>query len=163
MKPVRIGCSGWNYSEWRGLVYPEGRRPVGAGSSTTRRCSTRSRSTPPSTGCRSRETVEHWVAATPDDFVFAIKASRYLTHIKRLRDLEGRVERLLEPLEPLLATPKMGPLLWQLPANFHRDDERLAEALAVLPEAAQLHRVSPSELVRARRCWSCCARTASPW
>jgi uncharacterized protein YecE (DUF72 family) len=133
MKPVRIGCSGWNYPEWRGLVYPKGL----AQSRWLEHYATLFDTVEVNATfyrLPKRETVEHWVAATPDDFVFAIKASRYLTHIKRLRELEGRVERLLEPLEPLLATPKMGPLLWQLPANFHRDDERLAEALAVFPK-----------------------------
>ena len=65
--------------------------------------------------------------------MFSIKASRYLTHIKRLRELPERIPRLAERIEPLLETPKMGPVLWQLPANFQRDEERLAEALDALP------------------------------
>ena len=62
-----------------------------------------------------------------------MKSSRYLTHIKRLTDMEQGVKRLLERLEPLTASPKMGPMLWQLPANYKRDDERLAHALDQLP------------------------------
>jgi len=77
--------------------------------------------------------VANWVRQTPDDFVFALKASRYLTHIKRLTDLGQGIERFYERIEPLVGTPKMGPVLWQLPENFHRDDERLANALAALP------------------------------
>jgi uncharacterized protein YecE (DUF72 family) len=80
-----------------------------------------------------RETVASWVRRTPDDFVFTVKASRYLTHIKRLADLGAGLETFWDRLQPLAETPKMGPVLWQLPANFHRDDERLADALAHLP------------------------------
>ena len=77
--------------------------------------------------------VRGWVEQAPEGFVFAVKSSRYLTHIKRLTDMDRGVARLLERLEPLTASPKMGPMLWQLPGNFRRDDERLAFALEHLP------------------------------
>ena len=81
-----------------------------------------------------REPVARWVEQTPDGFVFAVKSSRYLTHVRRLTDLDGGVERFYERIEPLVRSPKMGPVLWQLPATFHRDDERLRNALAALPD-----------------------------
>ena len=62
-----------------------------------------------------------------------MKASRYLTHIKRLTDLSSGIQRYYERLEPLARSPKLGPVLWQLPANFRRDDERLGAALEALP------------------------------
>jgi uncharacterized protein YecE (DUF72 family) len=77
--------------------------------------------------------VARWVEETPPDFLFAVKASRYLTHVKRLTDLGDGVRRYYERLEPLLRSPKLGPVLWQLPANFRRDDDRLAATLQVLP------------------------------
>ncbi|HET7132356.1 MAG TPA: DUF72 domain-containing protein, partial [Gammaproteobacteria bacterium] len=77
--------------------------------------------------------VARWVEQTPAGFLFAVKASRYLTHIKRLRDLGSGLERFLERIEPLLGSPKLGPLLWQLPPTFPRDHDRLAEALSRLP------------------------------
>jgi uncharacterized protein YecE (DUF72 family) len=80
-----------------------------------------------------RSAVARWVEQTPPGFVFAIKASRYLTHIKRLSDLGPGLERFYERIEPLVRSPKLGPVLWQLPESFHRDDERLAAALARLP------------------------------
>jgi uncharacterized protein YecE (DUF72 family) len=80
-----------------------------------------------------RDAVQGWVEQSPPGFVFAVKSSRYLTHIKRLTDMEQGVARLLERLEPLTDSPKMGPMLWQLPGNFRRDDERLAFALDHLP------------------------------
>jgi len=77
-----------------------------------------------------RSMVEGWDAQTPSGFLFTIKVSRYLTHIKRLLPAKGGgVERLLEPLQPLVDSGKLGPLLWQLPPDFERDDERLAGAL----------------------------------
>ncbi|HEV2786674.1 MAG TPA: DUF72 domain-containing protein, partial [Solirubrobacteraceae bacterium] len=74
-----------------------------------------------------------WAQQTPGGFCFAVKSSRYLTHIKRLSDMERGVQRLVEPLEPLSGAGRMGPMLWQLPATFRRDDERLAFALDHLP------------------------------
>jgi len=66
-------------------------------------------------------------------FVFAVKASRYLTHIKRLTDLGRGVDRYYACIEPLVQSPKLGPVLWQLPATFRRDDDRLGAALAAVP------------------------------
>ena len=63
----------------------------------------------------------------------AVKVSRYLTHIRRLRETARHIERLLERIEPLARTSRLGPLLWQLPPTFKRDDERLANALADFP------------------------------
>jgi uncharacterized protein YecE (DUF72 family) len=73
------------------------------------------------------------VEETPDDFLFSVKSSRYLTHLKRLTDLGSGVERFYERIEPLAESPKLGPVLWQLPGNFRRDDERLGAALEALP------------------------------
>jgi uncharacterized protein YecE (DUF72 family) len=77
--------------------------------------------------------VQGWVEQTPRDFLFAVKGSRYLTHLKRLTDLDQGLQRFYERIEPLVRSPKLGPVLWQLPPNFHRDDERLASALEALP------------------------------
>jgi uncharacterized protein YecE (DUF72 family) len=80
-----------------------------------------------------REAVAAWVSQTPDGFTFAVKASRYLTHIKRLVDIGDGLSRFYEPLEPLIQADRLGPVLWQLPENFHRDDARLHGWLDVLP------------------------------
>jgi uncharacterized protein YecE (DUF72 family) len=131
-KAVRIGCSGWNYPHWRERVYERGLPPrrwlehYATLFDTVEVNSTFYR-------LASRDAVAAWVKQTPDDFVFALKASRYLTHIKRLTDLHAGVERFFERIEPLIGTPKLGPVLWQLPENFHRDDRRLADALRALP------------------------------
>ncbi|HEY3191420.1 MAG TPA: DUF72 domain-containing protein [Solirubrobacterales bacterium] len=77
--------------------------------------------------------VEAWVEQSPPDFLFAVKVSRYLTHVKRLTMVDPYVKRFYEPLAALTETAKLGPILWQFPENFHRDDERLSGALDALP------------------------------
>jgi uncharacterized protein YecE (DUF72 family) len=132
VKPVLIGCSGWNYQHWRERVYPRG-CPASrwlehyAGLFDTVEVNTTFYRLP------RRDSVARWVEQTPDEFLFAVKMSRYITHIRRLTDLEGGLARFYERIEPLAESPKLGPLLWQLPPTFKRNDERLAAALAVLP------------------------------
>jgi uncharacterized protein YecE (DUF72 family) len=129
---VRIGCSGWNYAHWRELVYPKG---LPASRWLEHYATLFDTVEINNTFYRlpKREAVARWVEQSPDGFLFAVKASRYLTHIKRLTDLGPGAERFYERIEPLLRSPKMGPILWQLPGNFRRDDDRLAAALAQLP------------------------------
>jgi uncharacterized protein YecE (DUF72 family) len=74
-----------------------------------------------------------WAEQTPAGFVFSVKGSRYLTHIKRLNDETGGVERFFTSVQGLSEAVKLGPVLWQLPPNFRRDDERLATFLDGLP------------------------------
>jgi uncharacterized protein YecE (DUF72 family) len=132
MKPVRIGCSGWSYDDWRGAFYPE-RLPrsrwLAHYSSVFRTVEVNN------TFYRlpSRDAVAAWADDTPEDFVFTVKASRFLTHMKRLRDLGTPVRRFYERIEPLQEAGKLGPVLWQLPERMQRDDELLASALPRLP------------------------------
>jgi uncharacterized protein YecE (DUF72 family) len=128
---VRIGCSGWNYRDWRDRVY--GGAPAGRWLELYAQRFDTVEVNATFYRLPTRAAVARWVAASPDGFRFAVKVSRYLTHVKRLRELGAGVERFLERIEPLVESPKLGPLLWQLPANFHRDDERLAHALDRLP------------------------------
>jgi uncharacterized protein YecE (DUF72 family) len=132
VKPVRIGCSGWNYPHWRERVYPRGlpqRRWLEHYATlfdTVEVNSTFYR-------LPRRDAVAAWVEQTPPGFLFAVKASRFLTHMKRLTDMGRGVERFYERIAPLVDSPKMGPVLWQLPETFRRGDERLASALERLP------------------------------
>ncbi|HEX4752439.1 MAG TPA: DUF72 domain-containing protein [Solirubrobacterales bacterium] len=133
MEPVRIGCSGWSYRDWREGLYagvPQRRwlERYAESFDTVEVNATFYRLT------RER-TVAAWVEQTPDGFSFAVKGSRYLTHIRRLRDTGIGVERFWEPLEPLRQADRLGPVLWQLPENFERDDAALDEFLAALPPA----------------------------
>jgi uncharacterized protein YecE (DUF72 family) len=129
---VRVGCSGWQYRDWRGVLYPAG---VPQSRWLERYAEEFDTVEVNSTFYRlaSRSAVERWVEQTPADFLFALKASRYLIHMKKLRDIEQGIGRFYERIEPLARTPKMGPVLWQLPEWFKRDDETLTAALGVLP------------------------------
>ncbi len=132
MKPVRIGCSGWMYDDWRGRLYPEKLAKRRWLEEYARHFDTVEVN---STFYRlaRREAVAGWVSQTPPEFLFAVKASRYLTHIKRLVDIGDGIKRFYEPLEPMVQADRLGPVLWQLPENFHRDDGRLAGWLELLP------------------------------
>jgi uncharacterized protein YecE (DUF72 family) len=132
MTEVRVGCSGWMYDDWRGRLYPE-RDPkrrwlelYATHFDTVEVNSTFYR-------LARRDAVAAWVEQTPPGFVFAVKASRYLTHVKRLGDIRDGTARFYEPLEPLVEAGRLGPVLWQLPENFHRDDARLRGWLELLP------------------------------
>jgi len=132
-RPVRVGLSGWNYAHWRNGVFYPPRLPARrwlefyAERYDTVEVNATFYRLP------RVDAVARWVEQTPPDFLFSVKASRYLTHVKRLRDLGPGLELFLERIEPLLRSPKLGPLLWQLPPTFRRDHDRLAGALALLP------------------------------
>jgi uncharacterized protein YecE (DUF72 family) len=129
---VRIGCSGWSYAHWRERVYPKGLPPrrwldhYATLFDTVEVNSTFYR-------LPKHSAVQAWADESPPGFVFAVKASRYLTHVKWLTDLGRGIERFYKRIEPLAESAKLGPVLWQLPATFRRDDERLAAALGALP------------------------------
>jgi uncharacterized protein YecE (DUF72 family) len=133
MTSIRVGCSGWNYASWRhGVFYPErlpARRWLSAYAEhfgTVEVNATFYR-------LPRRETAARWCEETPGDFTFAVKVSRYVTHIRRLREARQHLGLLLARIEPLIEAGKLGPLLWQLPPTFARDDARLAAMLAELP------------------------------
>jgi uncharacterized protein YecE (DUF72 family) len=129
---MRIGCSGWNYRDWRGAFYPEGLpasrwlEHYATVFDTVEVNNTFYRLT-------TAKAVANWVRQTPPEFCFVIKASRYLTHVKRLDYEQVNLDRFYEPLEPLIEAAKLGAVLWQLPPNFRRDDERLVRWLGTLP------------------------------
>jgi uncharacterized protein YecE (DUF72 family) len=133
MKTVRVGCSGWNYAHWRERVYPNG---LPAKRWLEHYATLFDTVEVNSTFYRlpKRPAVEGWVRQSPEGFAFTVKGSRYLTHIKRLAGMRNGAARFHEQIEPLREAGKLGPVLWQLPPTFRRDDERLASALAELPD-----------------------------
>ena len=86
----------------------------------------------------SEAAVKGWVDQTPRGFEYAVKASRYLTHVKKLKDLAkyGKT-RLFNALAPMADSGKLAVILWQLPPNFHRNDERLEQALGALDDGCR--------------------------
>jgi uncharacterized protein YecE (DUF72 family) len=131
LKQAHVGCSGWNYRDWRERFYPKG---TPASRWLEYYASVFDTVEVNSTFYRlaSESAVENWVRQTPDRFIFTLKASRYLTHIRRLRDMDRGVRRFYAPLAPLVESGRMGPVLWQLPESFRRDDAALENALGHL-------------------------------
>ena len=126
-----IGTSGWSYKHWRGPFYPSG-----MSKGAEQLCFYAERfDTVEVNGTFYRlieaDTFRRWREETPKGFVFACKGSRYLTHMKRLKDPEQGVARFFERVEAL--GDKLGPIVFQLPGRFKPDRERLARFLDALP------------------------------
>ena len=127
---IRIGTSGWSYPHWKGPFYPEDISSAKMLPFYMQRLNTVEIN---SSFYRLplRKTFEHWRASSPDDFVFAVKASRFITHVKKLTDSAQAVERLFDSASGL--GEKVGPLLFQLPPGLKMDPERLRVFLRLLP------------------------------
>ena len=128
---VHIGTSGWSYEHWLGRFYPEEAK----GESQLRQYARSFRSVEiNATFYRmpSERAMDNWLAETPDDFLFAVKASRYITHRKRLKDPEIHVPIFKTRI--LRMKPKLGPILYQLPPSLPANLDRLKAFLDQLPE-----------------------------
>src|ERR1700733_2621563 len=128
---VRIGISGWTYAPWRGKFYPEKlaqHRELAHAANTFNSIEINGTFY----SLQRPESFAKWAAETPDDFVFSVKAPRFITHIKRLKDAKPPVANFLAS-GLLRLGPKLGPILWQLPPNFKFDFPRLETFLKMLP------------------------------
>ena len=130
-----IGTSGWQYADWRDVLYPPGlaqRRwlPHYADTFTTVENNNAFYRLP------TRETFELWRGNTPPGFVMAVKASRYLTHMKRLKDPAEPVARLMNAANGL--GDRLGPVLLQLPPTLQADTDRLTECLRQFPPGTRI-------------------------
>jgi uncharacterized protein YecE (DUF72 family) len=128
---VRIGISGWTYPGWRGRFYPKSLpRKRELAYAAERFASIEINGT--FYGLQRPESFAAWSEQVPEGFVFAIKGSRYITHFRRLRDIET-------PLANFLASgllrlgPRLGPILWQFPPRTRFDPARFEPFLALLP------------------------------
>jgi len=129
-----IGTSGYNYPEWRGSFYPDGwassrMLPYYAERFRTVEINYTFYRMPTS------KVIEGWAAATPDRFLFTLKASKRITHIKKLRECEAELETFCRLAGEL--GPKLGALLFQLPPTFKKDLAALDAFLGRLPRAAR--------------------------
>ncbi|MFO7726012.1 MAG: DUF72 domain-containing protein [Oceanipulchritudo sp.] len=127
---LQIGTSGWNFDDWIGDFYRKGVRqedmlPQYAETFGSVEVNGTFYNLP------KKETVHKWVSATPDDFRFAVKASRYLTHMKKLKDPDEGIANFFDSMKPFGA--KLGPVLFQLPPNWNCNLERLRNFLESLP------------------------------
>ncbi|MGH9715538.1 MAG: DUF72 domain-containing protein [Candidatus Acidiferrales bacterium] len=135
---IRIGISGWTYPPWRETFYPNKlphKKELSYAANVFRTIEINGTFY----SLQRPETFAKWAAATPDDFVFAVKGSRFITHVRRIQEVRA-------PLANFFASgllrlgPKLGPFLWQFPPNFKFDARRLESFFKLLPhdtDAAQ--------------------------
>jgi uncharacterized protein YecE (DUF72 family) len=128
---VRVGTSGWRYPPWRGTFYPPG-LPQRRELEFLSRQVTAIEINGTFYSLQRPESFRAWAEQTPDDFVFAVKGPRFVTHLKQLRDVGTPVANFLAS-GVLALGPKLGPLLWQLPPRMRFDAERLGAFLDLLP------------------------------
>lgn len=131
MEKIWIGTSGWSYTSWAGAFYPaklssSNWLPFYAGEFPTVEINATFYRLP------SAKMPEAWRQTTPGQFVFAIKGSRFVTHLKRLGDVKEGLRVFFEHVEAL--KKKKGPFLWQLPPSLHKDIPRLSRFLSLLPK-----------------------------
>ena len=127
---LQIGTSGWQYSHWKGSFYPEKINndemlEFYARHFDTVEINNSFYQLP------SEETLDEWRDESPKGFEFAVKASRYITHMKKLKDPEEGAGNFLDRVTRL--KKKMGPILFQLPPKWKKNPERLEEFLKALP------------------------------
>jgi len=127
---IRIGTSGWHYKHWCGPFY-EAKTPGSRMLAHYIRHFDTVEINNSFYRLPKAETFSAWREATPEDFCFAVKASRFITHMKKLKDPQNALENFLPPAEAL--GEKLGPILFQLPPHWPVNTERLAEFLSVLP------------------------------
>ncbi|MGZ3280233.1 MAG: DUF72 domain-containing protein [Caulobacteraceae bacterium] len=130
MTDLRIGCSGWSYKDWRGPFYPPEVKAKDQLAWYARRFST-TEINASFYRLPTEKAVAAWRDAVPEGFLFAWKASRFLTHNKELKDPEESLNLILGRMEGL--QDRYGPILFQLPPSLRLDRERLAHFLALLP------------------------------
>lgn len=128
---IRVGISGWRYAPWRGSFYPKGlvqKKELHYASRTVNSIEINGSFY----ALQTPERYQTWYADAPDNFIFSVKAPRYVTHVKRLNDVE-------EPIANFFASgvlqlkEKLGPILWQFPPSFKFDPDLFTQFLELLP------------------------------
>lgn len=133
MAEARIGISGWRYRPWRGVFYPKGLRQADELAYAAERL-TSIELNGPFYSLQRPASWHRWRDATPDGFVFAVKGPRFITHLKRLRDIDAPLANFFASGVLDLGT-KLGPILWQLPPTLRYDEALLDAFLGRLPRS----------------------------
>ncbi len=133
--PVHVGTSGWQYADWKGRFYPAGLAQPHWLEYYSRHFETTEVN---NVFYRLPEAdiFDRWAAGTPADFLFSVKASRYLTHVRRLKEPSATVQRLMERASRL--SSKLGPVLLQLPPNLRIDVSALRATLEAFPPQSRV-------------------------
>ena len=132
---VRIGISGWTYPPWRKTFYPDKlaqKDELGYASKIFRSIEINGTFY----SLQKPESFEKWAEATPEDFVFSVKAPKYITHVQRLKEVDSPVSNFLAS-GLLKLGRKLGPIFWQLPPTLKFDSERLEAFLKLLPHSTE--------------------------
>jgi uncharacterized protein YecE (DUF72 family) len=128
---VRIGISGWTYAPWRGNFYPPGLLHADELSYASRQVDT-IEINGTFYGLQRPDAFARWYDETPEEFVFAVKGPRFITHIRRLREIETPLANFFAS-GVLRLEEKLGPVLWQFPPSFRFSAERLDHFFSLLP------------------------------
>jgi len=128
---TRIGVSGWRYAPWRGVFYPSGLKQREELAYASRMFAT-VEINGSFYSLQRPSSYQAWREETPADFVFALKGSRYVTHMLRLKDVEVALANFFAS-GPLALGEELGPILWQLPPSMPFDPARLDDFLSLLP------------------------------
>jgi uncharacterized protein YecE (DUF72 family) len=129
---IRVGISGWTYAPWRGVFYPERLPQARELAYAAERFST-IEINGSFYSLQRPSSYARWAAATPDDFIFSVKGSRFITHMLRLRNVEQALANFFAS-GLLLLGPKLGPILWQFSPNFSFDAPLLENFFQLLPQ-----------------------------
>jgi uncharacterized protein YecE (DUF72 family) len=135
MATIRIGISGWRYTPWRGNFYPsalpqKNELPYAASKFPTVEINGSFYS------LQHPSSYSRWYAQTPPNFVFAVKGGRFITHMRKLREIEKPLANFFAS-GVLLLKEKLGPILWQFPPSFRYDRDRFEQFFELLPHDTQ--------------------------
>jgi uncharacterized protein YecE (DUF72 family) len=131
MSQFRIGISGWTYSPWRGVFYPRGLVQKKELEYASRQLNS-IEINGTFYSLQKPASYRKWVEETPDDFIFSVKGPKYITHMKKLIDVQTPLANFFAS-GVLLLGKKFGPILWQFPPWWHYDEEKLEQFLEMLP------------------------------
>ncbi|MBA2744404.1 MAG: DUF72 domain-containing protein, partial [Chthoniobacterales bacterium] len=145
---LRIGISGWTYPPWRGVFYPKG-----LAQHRELEFASRAHNSIEINGSfyslQRPSSYQRWYEQTPQGFVFSVKGPRFITHMKKLRDVQTPLANFFAS-GVLALREKLGPVLWQFPPNFGWNEQRFRDFFELLPktttEAAQLARLHDAKL-----------------
>ncbi len=126
---IRIGTSGWYYNHWHGLFYPETIAKHKWFEHYTKHFDTVEINSS-FYHMPKPENVKKWFASSPENFIYAVKANRFITHLKKLRNVESQLTIFLQSVSHL--KEKLGPVLFQLPPSLHKDFSLLKDFLSLL-------------------------------
>jgi uncharacterized protein YecE (DUF72 family) len=152
--PLRIGISGWNYAGWRGVYYPKGlphNRELEFASRTFGSIEINGSFY----SLQRPSSYAEWYRRTPANFIFSVKGPRFITHMKKLRDVHAPLANFFGS-GPLALREKLGPILWQFPPNFGWNEGRFRDFFELLPrttcEAAELSKHHDEKLKHGSHC-----------